>query len=278
MYPSTDVVIDAITLPMAPPPVRSWADPGEVRNSSVPGPDAADDTTAAATHRPAQSHHSRAAAPPPHLVGLFAFHGLAEGAGVAGLRLPAAAVRPLVRARRAVDDAARRRPARPDLRDVRGRRRARGPHRAVPFARPVDAGRGTIWAPAIVHPAIDAFKLVVVPAAALTTFSLLLAAVSVVVPLLVLLPGVLRASGVGADRVEDAGLAAAQLEDPARGARDVEQGDEDGGGVVAGDRGAVDGRRGEQHPAGGGVVGERARPQDRPLQPGVAQGFLGGLL
>jgi membrane protease YdiL (CAAX protease family) len=57
---------------------------------------------------------------------------------------------------------------------------------AVPFARLFDAGRGTIWAPALVHTAIDTFKLVSIPAAALTTFSLLLAATSLVVPLLVL--------------------------------------------------------------------------------------------
>lgn len=57
---------------------------------------------------------------------------------------------------------------------------------AVPLAYLFDLGRGTIWAPAIVHTAIDSFKLVVVPAAAVTTFSLLLSAVSIVVPLLVL--------------------------------------------------------------------------------------------
>src|SRR5689334_18726025 len=82
-------------------------------------------------------------------------------------------------------------------------------------------------------------------------------------------PGAVRnssaPSGVGADRVEDAGVAAPQLEDPARGARGVEQGDEDGGGVVAGDLRAVDGRRGEQHPAGGGLVGEVSRLQGGPL-------------
>ena len=38
----------------------------------------------------------------------------------------------------------------------------------------------------MVHTAIDSFKLVIVPAAAFTTFSLLLSAVSIVVPLLVL--------------------------------------------------------------------------------------------
>jgi len=57
---------------------------------------------------------------------------------------------------------------------------------AVPLAYLFDRGRATIWAAAVVHTAIDSFKLVAVPAAALTTFSLLLAAVSVIIPLLVL--------------------------------------------------------------------------------------------
>ena len=57
---------------------------------------------------------------------------------------------------------------------------------SVPLAYLFDTGRSTIWAPAVVHTAIDSFKLVVVPAAAATTFSLLLSAVSIVIPLLVL--------------------------------------------------------------------------------------------
>ncbi len=57
---------------------------------------------------------------------------------------------------------------------------------SVPLAYLFDTGRRTIWAPAVVHTAIDSFKIVVIPAAALTTFSLLLAAFSIVVPLLVL--------------------------------------------------------------------------------------------
>lgn len=57
---------------------------------------------------------------------------------------------------------------------------------AIPLAYLFDLGRGTIWAPAIVHTAIDSFKLVVVPVAAVGTFSLILAAVGIVVPLLVL--------------------------------------------------------------------------------------------
>ena len=57
---------------------------------------------------------------------------------------------------------------------------------SVPLAYLFDTGRATIWAPAVVHTAIDSFKLVIVPAAALTTFSLLLSAISIVVPMLVM--------------------------------------------------------------------------------------------
>jgi membrane protease YdiL (CAAX protease family) len=57
---------------------------------------------------------------------------------------------------------------------------------SVPLAHLFETGRASVWAPAVVHTAIDSFKLVVVPAPALMTFSLLLAAVSVAVPLLVL--------------------------------------------------------------------------------------------
>jgi membrane protease YdiL (CAAX protease family) len=60
---------------------------------------------------------------------------------------------------------------------------------SVPFAHLWELGRGTIWAPALLHTAIDAFKLVVIPPDATVTFSLTLAAVSVVVPLFVLLVG-----------------------------------------------------------------------------------------
>lgn len=56
----------------------------------------------------------------------------------------------------------------------------------VPLAYLFETGRGTLWAPAVVHTAIDSFKLVVIPAAAVTTFSLTLAGVSLVVPLLAL--------------------------------------------------------------------------------------------
>jgi membrane protease YdiL (CAAX protease family) len=57
---------------------------------------------------------------------------------------------------------------------------------ALPLAHLYEAGRGTIWAPAVVHTGIDSFKLVEIPTAALTTFSLTLAAASVFIPLLAL--------------------------------------------------------------------------------------------
>jgi membrane protease YdiL (CAAX protease family) len=56
----------------------------------------------------------------------------------------------------------------------------------LPLAYLYETGRSTIWAPAVVHTAIDSFKLVVIPAAAVTTFSLVLAAISIAVPLLAL--------------------------------------------------------------------------------------------
>jgi len=57
---------------------------------------------------------------------------------------------------------------------------------SMPFAYLYETGRRSIWAPALVHTAIDAFKLVVIPAAALSTFSLLIIVVSLTVPLLAL--------------------------------------------------------------------------------------------
>jgi membrane protease YdiL (CAAX protease family) len=57
---------------------------------------------------------------------------------------------------------------------------------SLPFAHLYETGHRTLWAPDLVHTAIDSFKLVVVPAAAATTFSLLLVAVSLLAPLLVL--------------------------------------------------------------------------------------------
>jgi membrane protease YdiL (CAAX protease family) len=57
---------------------------------------------------------------------------------------------------------------------------------SVPFAHLYEMGRRTIWAPALVHTAIDTFKLVVIPVAALSTFSVLIIVVSLTVPLLAL--------------------------------------------------------------------------------------------
>ncbi len=56
----------------------------------------------------------------------------------------------------------------------------------LPLAYLYETGRNTIWAPAVLHTAIDSFKLFIVPAAVATTFSLLLSAFSLLVPLLVL--------------------------------------------------------------------------------------------
>jgi len=56
----------------------------------------------------------------------------------------------------------------------------------VAFAHLWEMGRGTIWAPALLHTAIDSFKLVVLPPGSTVMFSLVLAAVSATVPLLVL--------------------------------------------------------------------------------------------
>jgi membrane protease YdiL (CAAX protease family) len=57
---------------------------------------------------------------------------------------------------------------------------------SVPLAYLYETGRRTVWAPALVHTAIDTFKLVVIPAAALPTFSVLIIVVSLTVPLLAL--------------------------------------------------------------------------------------------
>ena len=57
---------------------------------------------------------------------------------------------------------------------------------SIPLGYLYETGRGTIWAPAMLHTAIDTFKIFVIPAAAVMTFSLLLIAVSLTVPLLVL--------------------------------------------------------------------------------------------
>ncbi|MGZ8751257.1 MAG: hypothetical protein ACXWYP_10320 [Pseudonocardia sp.] len=55
---------------------------------------------------------------------------------------------------------------------------------SLPLAYLYETGRRTIWAPAVVHTAIDSFKLVVIPAAALQTFSMLLIVAALIVPLL----------------------------------------------------------------------------------------------
>ena len=47
-------------------------------------------------------------------------------------------------------------------------------------------GGGTLWAPALLHAAIDSFKLVVLPAAALAVYPFLIIGFSLVVPLLVI--------------------------------------------------------------------------------------------
>jgi membrane protease YdiL (CAAX protease family) len=73
----------------------------------------------------------------------------------------------------------------------------------VPFARLYELGRRTIWAPALLHTGIDSFKIVSVPAGAQLTFSLVLAAASILVPLLVLAVPLARrdaASGGGRKR------------------------------------------------------------------------------
>ncbi|MEJ2861674.1 CPBP family intramembrane glutamic endopeptidase [Actinomycetospora flava] len=57
---------------------------------------------------------------------------------------------------------------------------------SVPFAYLFETGRGTLWAPALVHTAIDSFKLVELPVTSLAAFSLLLVGVSLLVPLLAL--------------------------------------------------------------------------------------------
>jgi membrane protease YdiL (CAAX protease family) len=57
---------------------------------------------------------------------------------------------------------------------------------SVPLAHLWEMGRGTVWAPAVVHTAIDTFKLVVLPPGATLAFSLALAAVSAVVPMVAL--------------------------------------------------------------------------------------------
>lgn len=58
---------------------------------------------------------------------------------------------------------------------------------SVPLAHLWEMGRRTIWAPALLHTAIDTFKLVEIPTGSTVAFSLALAGVSATVPLLALL-------------------------------------------------------------------------------------------
>ncbi|WP_410611215.1 CPBP family intramembrane glutamic endopeptidase [Amycolatopsis sp. lyj-109] len=57
---------------------------------------------------------------------------------------------------------------------------------SLPLAHLFEKGRNTLWAPAIVHTGIDTFKLVTIPDEARQVFSLTLAAVSLTIPLLAL--------------------------------------------------------------------------------------------
>jgi len=57
---------------------------------------------------------------------------------------------------------------------------------SMPLSYLFETGRFTVWAPAVVHTAVDSFKVFVIPPAATTTFSLLLIVVSLFVPLLCL--------------------------------------------------------------------------------------------
>ena len=68
----------------------------------------------------------------------------------------------------------------------------------VPFARLYEYGRQTIWAPAMLHTAIDTFKLVTLPDEATAAFSGLLIVVSLLVPLAVLPLTRRRPSGLAA--------------------------------------------------------------------------------
>jgi membrane protease YdiL (CAAX protease family) len=61
---------------------------------------------------------------------------------------------------------------------------------SIAFSRLYAMGGGTLWAPGLLHAAIDSFKLMVVPAAALTIYPFMIIGFSLVVPLLVLaVPG-----------------------------------------------------------------------------------------
>jgi membrane protease YdiL (CAAX protease family) len=58
---------------------------------------------------------------------------------------------------------------------------------SIPLSRLYVLGGGTLWAPALLHAAIDSFELVVLPAAAAAVFPPLIIGFSLAVPLLVLL-------------------------------------------------------------------------------------------
>jgi membrane protease YdiL (CAAX protease family) len=67
---------------------------------------------------------------------------------------------------------------------------------SIAFSRLYAMGGGTVWAPALLHTAIDSFKLVVLSAAAVTIYPFLIIGFSLVVPLLVLVvPPTRRSSG-----------------------------------------------------------------------------------
>lgn len=57
----------------------------------------------------------------------------------------------------------------------------------LPLAHLFELGRNTVWAPAVLHTGIDSFKLVVIPSEARQVFSLTLATISLAIPLLALL-------------------------------------------------------------------------------------------
>jgi membrane protease YdiL (CAAX protease family) len=57
---------------------------------------------------------------------------------------------------------------------------------SLPLAHLYELGRNTLWAPAVLHTAIDSFKLVTIPDDARQVFSLTLAAASLTIPLLAL--------------------------------------------------------------------------------------------
>ncbi len=72
----------------------------------------------------------------------------------------------------------------------------------IPLAYLYETGGHTIWAPALVHTAIDSFKLVTIPGAATPLFSSLLIATSLLVPMVALaFPRRLFAAGNQAERV-----------------------------------------------------------------------------